>query len=169
MITLLSNPGHPPRRRVKVNGTMSDPFTINCGVPQATRVPLLSLSIFLIIAEALTRLVKLSPTFTGIKIGDTEHRISQFADDTQLYLKNFSSLSHICAILALYERATGMRANPNKFVGILCGILKGDTPPNNLGAMADLIHWLKEDEFTKIPGIPFWMQGDEIHFGKRCT
>jgi hypothetical protein len=57
-----------------------------------------------------------------------------------------------------------MRANPNKFVGILCGILKGDTPPNNLGAMADLIHWLKEDEFTKILGIPFWMQGDENSF-----
>jgi hypothetical protein len=57
-----------------------------------------------------------------------------------------------------------MRANPNKFVGSLCGILTGDTPPNNLGAMADLIHWLKEDEFTKFLGIPFWMQGDENPF-----
>jgi hypothetical protein len=101
MITQLSNPRHPPKRRVKVNGTMSDPFTINCGVPQGC--PFYPLA-FLIIAEALTRFVKLSPTFTGMEIGDTEHRISQFADDTQLYLKNFSSLSHIWAILAPYTK-----------------------------------------------------------------
>jgi hypothetical protein len=74
MITpLLSNPGHPPKRRVKVNGTMSEYFTINCGVPQGCPFSPLA---FLIIAEALTRLVKLSPTYTGMKIVDTEHRIS---------------------------------------------------------------------------------------------
>jgi hypothetical protein len=30
--------------------------------------------------------------------------------------------------------------------------------------MSNLIHWLKKDEFTKILGIPFWMQGDENPF-----
>jgi hypothetical protein len=46
----------------------------------------------------------------------------------------------------------------------MCGSLRGISPPTNLGAMADVIHWLKEDEFTKILGIPFWMQGDENPF-----
>jgi hypothetical protein len=57
-----------------------------------------------------------------------------------------------------------MKANPTKFIGILCGALRGTTPPQDLGEMADLIHWLKEDEFTRILGIPFWMQGDETPF-----
>jgi hypothetical protein len=57
-----------------------------------------------------------------------------------------------------------MKANPTKFIGILCGALRGTTPPQDLGEMADLIHWLKGDEFTKILRIPFWMQGDETPF-----
>jgi hypothetical protein len=87
---------------------MSEYFTIICGVPQGCPFSPLA---FLIIADALTRLVKLSPTFTGIKNGDTEHRISQFADDTQLYLKNFSSLTHIWAILSSSLRKSHRNAS----------------------------------------------------------
>jgi hypothetical protein len=65
----------------------------------------------LIVAEALTRLINTSPSYEGIQIGGVTHRISQFADDTQLLLKNFGSLQYVWPLLQLYELATGMRAN----------------------------------------------------------
>jgi hypothetical protein len=79
LATLLSNPSHPPRRRVKINGRHNAPLTINCGVPQGCPFSPLA---FLIVAEALTRLIKSSPDYDGVTAGDTTHRITQFADDT---------------------------------------------------------------------------------------
>jgi hypothetical protein len=114
--TLLSNPSHPPRRRVKINGRHSAPFTINCGVPQGCPFSPLA---FLIVAEALTRLINSSPDYEGVTIGDTTHRITQFADDTQLILRNLNSLAHVWPLLRLFELATGMLASIAKFVAIL--------------------------------------------------
>jgi hypothetical protein len=96
LATLLSDPAHPPRRRVKINGRYSAPFSVNCGVPQGCPFSPLA---FLIVAGALTRLINTSPSYEGIQIGGVTHRISQFADDTQLLLKNFGSLQYVWPLL----------------------------------------------------------------------
>jgi hypothetical protein len=57
-----------------------------------------------------------------------------------------------------------MKANKNKFVAILCGALRRSPPPTNLEGTAALIQWLKNQEYTKILGIPFWKQGNEDQF-----
>jgi hypothetical protein len=104
-----------------------------------------------------------SPSYEGIQIGGVTHRISQFADDTQLLLKNFGSLQYVRPLLQLYELATGMRANIAKFIAILCGALRGRAPPI-LPPPATLIRWLKHGEYTKILGIPFWSTGENDVF-----
>jgi hypothetical protein len=51
---LISNSEVLPLRRIKANGSRSNPFTIKCGVPQGCPFSPLA---FLMIAEALTRLI----------------------------------------------------------------------------------------------------------------
>jgi hypothetical protein len=161
LATLLSNPSHPPRRLVKINGRHSAPFTINCGVPQGC--PFCPLA-FLIVAEALTRLINSSPDYEGVTIGHTTHRITQFADDTQLILRDFKSLAHVWPLVRLLELATGMLANIAKFVAILRGSLRGCQPPPNLASPAHLIRWLPRGEYTTILGVPFWSTGENDAF-----
>jgi hypothetical protein len=52
---LLANSEALPIRRIKANGKRSNPFSIKCGVPQGC--PLSPLA-FLVVAEALTRLIQ---------------------------------------------------------------------------------------------------------------
>jgi hypothetical protein len=160
LATFLSDPAHPPRRQVKTNGRYSSPFSVNCGFPQGCRFFPLA---FLIVAEALTRFIITSPSYEGIQIGGVTHRISHFADDTQLLLKDFGSLRYVWALLQLYELATGMRANIAKLIAILCGALRGRAPPI-FPPPATLIRWLKHREYTKILGIPFWSTGENDVF-----
>jgi hypothetical protein len=76
---MLANTDTPPTRRVKIAKQYSNPFTIKCGVPQGCPFSPLE---FLVVAEALTRMILRSPDIEGITANGEEHRISQFADDT---------------------------------------------------------------------------------------
>jgi hypothetical protein len=88
----------------------------------------------------------------GITINGVEHRISQFADDTQLLSKNFNSFEAAFKCIALYERASGMRINMEKYVGILCESATRKQVPFKY----KFIQWLKPGQYTKILGIPYW-------------
>ena len=55
-------------------------------------MPLLATSISHFIAEGLTKLI-LESDIAGISVGNTTHKLSQFADDTQLLLKGYSERS----------------------------------------------------------------------------
>jgi hypothetical protein len=76
---LLSNPGALPTRRIKANGSRSKPFTIKCGVPQGCPMSALA---FLVIAEALTRLIQNDASINRFEINGANIEIRQSADDT---------------------------------------------------------------------------------------
>jgi hypothetical protein len=116
-------------------------------------MPLLPLA-FLFIAEGLTRLINSSATYEGITIEKTTHKITQFADDTQLFVKNFESIRHICPPLKIYEEAIGDKANITKLVGIRCGSLKGNPSPTKGDGNTTNIRWLQNGDFTNILGAP---------------
>jgi hypothetical protein len=61
-------------------------------------------------------------------------------------------------MLDKYEKATNMRGNKSKFVGIQCGTLKHQPIPPNIPPQ---IKWLKQKEHTNIPGVPFWVHDQE--------
>jgi hypothetical protein len=96
MLLLLANEAHPPPRTIRINGLRSAPFNIHCGVPQGCPFSPLA---FLVVAEALTRLILESSDLKGIDIGTVNHRVSQFADDTTIYAKDYDDASHIWPIL----------------------------------------------------------------------
>jgi hypothetical protein len=111
-----------------VNGTLSEEFTIHCGVPQGCPFSPLA---FLIIAEGLTRLIEADPEKEGILMNDTEIKMSQFADDTQIITRNYKSVAKLWPILDIYEKATNMRGNKTKSVGIQCGALRDSEIPSD--------------------------------------
>jgi hypothetical protein len=99
---LLSNPEALPRRRIKANGGRSNPFSIHCGVPQGC--PLSPLA-FLVVAEALTRLIQRDATIKGIEINRANIKISQFADDTQIFAETYEDITKALRWVAIYERS----------------------------------------------------------------
>jgi len=158
-IKAMYNKDAPPRRRIRVNGETSEWFTINSGVPQGCPTSPL---IFLLVAESLSRAVEASTDLEGVTIGGQEYRLSQFADDTQIILKNYSSLKAMWDLLAEYELATGMRANAKKFEGIRCGRTKRKEVERN--DLTNSIKWVKPGDYVRILGIPFWEEYDVENF-----
>ena len=115
---------NPAKRRVSVNGYMTSYFDLACGTAQGCPA---SPIIFLLIAEGLSRLIMdvpddpNEPKWSGIKIAGKEHRLSQFADDTVLFLAGLHGLPRMRRDIKIYEEATGGKANISKFEGLRCG------------------------------------------------
>ena len=101
-IEIMYNPQDPPRRRVRINCEMSDWFDLQSGVAQgAPSSPVL----FIFITEAFTRAVtrdrELYPStgLRGITVNAIQFIISQFADDTTFFLKDWGQLPHMWELL----------------------------------------------------------------------
>ena len=80
-IKLAYSPEHPPSRKIYVNGYLSEPFNLFCSTAQGCP---LSPLLFLVITEALSRLIVSDQSITGITVGPSRHVLSQFADDSTL-------------------------------------------------------------------------------------
>jgi hypothetical protein len=150
MAAMLSNPSSAPKRRVRVNGTLSEEFTIHCGVPQGC--PFTPTS-FPNNSRRFYTSHRGRPGNRRYSNNNTKFKSSQFANDTQIITKNYKSVAKLWPILDINEQATNTRGNKTKFVGIQCGALRdseipSDTPPE--------IKWLRRGEHTKILGVLFW-------------
>eukprot|EP00962_Isochrysis_galbana_P003606 scaffold1024_cov140-Isochrysis_galbana.AAC.5 len=86
---------------------------------------------FLVITEALTRLIQNDPHINGIEIINGEHiKISQFADDTSLFAETYEEFLIALEWVEVYEKATGSKVNTHKYyVGIYNGGPKKAVPP----------------------------------------
>ena len=128
-VNLIYNRGQPPKRRIKVNGEKTELFELGSGVAQGCP---LSPLLFLFIAEPLTKLVQEDKIIKGVTIGNYEHRISQFADDTAVYLKDWEQLPRLIELVGKWEASTAMVANKDKTALIPMGALKETPPPEGL-------------------------------------
>ena len=160
-MALLYNKYNPPRRRIRIDGELGPSFPILSGVPQGD--PLAPL-IFLLVTEALSRAVTESTdlTFKGITIGNATFKISQFADDTTFYLRNYAQLPAMWALIRAWESATGMRVNDDKTEGLRLGRYKGT--PAFTGEGGSMIKWSKPDEYIISLGIPISESGNYNEF-----
>ena len=93
------------------NGYTTDYFELSRGVRQGCPV---SPYLFIIGAEILAAKIRQENNIEGIKIFETEHKISQFADDTSSFLKNITSVSNATEILGLFGNISGLRLNLGK-------------------------------------------------------
>ena len=77
---------------MKINGLLSDPFTLMRVVCQ--RCPI-SMLLYIIVAEVLANFIIADTRVKEIEIGNQEIKIVNFADDTTIFLRDIDSLIRI--------------------------------------------------------------------------
>ena len=107
--------------KVKINGLLSDPFTLSRGVRQSCP---LSMLLYVIAAEVLASFVIVDKRVKGVQIGDQEIKLVNFADDTTIFLGDIDSLIRLQTILKLYEDASSSEINLNKSQALWSGSYK---------------------------------------------
>ena len=94
--------------KIKINGRLSDSFTIMWGVRQGCP---LSMLLYIIAAEVLDNFIIANTRGKGVQIGTQEIKIINFADDTAIFLRDIDCLNRIQTILDLYEKASSSKIN----------------------------------------------------------
>ena len=93
-------------------GVLSDPIKIGRGCRQGDPI---SAYLFILAAEILKLLVENDCQIQGIKIGKTQFKIAQFADDTTLFLDGTRcSLQAVLNILEIFGSYSGLKMNAEK-------------------------------------------------------
>ena len=107
------------------NGWESDPVTLQRGLRQGCP---LSPLLYVLIAESLAQAIRHDHQIQGIHIpggnGSTE-KITQYADDATLILKDEMSVQRSFDIITRYEQGSGSKLNYDKCEGIFIGAQEG--------------------------------------------
>ena len=82
------------------NGFTSSWFSVYRGVRQGCP---LSCVLFLLVAEILAQTIRNNEGIQGIKVGNMENKINQFADITACTLKNEESISILFTLIEKYN------------------------------------------------------------------
>ena len=93
------------------NGLLSEFFSIERSCHQGCP---LAPYLFLVCGEVLNHKIKESSTVNGITIGELQHIIAQFADDTQLFLDTKESVEGAIQVLDTIQGHIGLKINFEK-------------------------------------------------------
>lgn len=93
------------------SGTTSPHFKPGRGIRQGCCV---SPFIFLLVVELLSNLISKNENIKGIRMGQAEINIAQFADDMTVMLADESSLTELLRVLKEFETWSGLKINKNK-------------------------------------------------------
>ena len=151
-IGILYDENSAPTRRLRINGHEGKQFELRCGTAQGCP---LSPLLYLCVMEAFSRTVKNDPRVKGIRVGRSEFKLSQFADDTVLLLRTFDSIDRVWRILETVRRATGQTVNANKTEGLLLGRMRNDP------RAPAWIKWCQDGDYIISLGVPFGNDFDD--------
>ena len=130
-------------------GHISESFQIERGVRQGDP---LSPYLFILVAECMSAAIKWSPNIKGVKIDNSEYLISQYADDTTLYLDGSGdSVEAAMDIIDKFGKCAGLKINTDKTEAIWIGSMRNCREPLNLSRS---LKWNFEGSF-KILGIKY--------------
>jgi hypothetical protein len=144
---------------VSNNGHFSEFFNPTRGIRQGCPI---SANIFVIIAEILASAILQNPRIIGITIGKKTYKISQYADDTVIFLNDEDSLKNVFIILDIFTKCSGLKANREKSEAIWIsassnykhkplGIKWPNTPIKCLGIYLQNDHQkLIDDNFNRV-------------------
>ena len=149
-VSLFYSHNHPPTRQLCMNGTLGPKFQLHSGVAQGCP---LSPLLFLVITEALTRLIVKDANIEGITINGVNHKITQYADDSTLIPKHAADWRRMAAHLATWCDATSMKENAAKREGQLLGKLNRERHRAPTGIIKDDA-WVKDGESIRALGVP---------------
>ncbi len=101
-------------------GNSSGFFKLQRGIRQGCPI---SPYLFILAVETLANAIRNDTSIQGIMVENTEFKISQLADDTTLFVKNFESLKKALSLVKEFYYVSGLRLNMNKTVGKCIGSL----------------------------------------------
>ena len=99
------------------NGWLSEPINLECGVRQGCP---LSHLLYTIVIETLANAICRHPGITGVSIPGTKQRskISAYADDGTLSLRDNLSVTRAFDVIRTFEKASGSKLNLTKAEGV---------------------------------------------------
>lgn len=101
-----------PTAEILKNNQISQPFRLHRGTRQGCP---LSPLLFLFAIEPLALAIRQHPRILGVKIKETEHKISLFADDVIIYLTSLaSSIPVLVEVIETFGKFSGYRVNKSK-------------------------------------------------------
>ena len=114
-----------PIASIKVNGFLSENINISRGIKQGCP---LSALLFILCTEILSLAIKKDENLTGITIplkGQSKQtfKLSQYADDVSLFLKNAEEILNALDIVIQFGNISGLSLNLNKTEGFWIGSL----------------------------------------------
>ena len=103
------------------NGHAPDFFLLERGVRQSC--PLSGL-LFVVGIELLSRVLKKDHSIKGIKVGQKEIKITQYADDTAVLVRDLDSVTQLLKHLDKFKQISGLEINTNKTEAFWLGLLE---------------------------------------------
>lgn len=101
-----------PTAGILVNGSISERFPLGRGTRQGCP---LSPLLFALALEPLAEAIRTHPEISGIKLGNTEYRISLYADDVILFItKPETSIPTLLSIINQFGQISGYKINYDK-------------------------------------------------------
>ena len=100
------------------NGFASPFFKLKRGVRQGC--PLSGL-LFVLAIELLALAIKNDPLIQGISVGKQEIKLSQYADDTTVFVRNTSSVEALLRLLDKFKNCSGLEINAHKSEALWLG------------------------------------------------
>ena len=98
--------------KILQNGNFSDIITLGRGCRQGDPV---SPYLFVLAAEVLSEAIRLNKDIEGITVFEKEHKVSQYADDTTLFIKPTEKSIRACMVtLKEFEQISGLKVNKEK-------------------------------------------------------
>ena len=114
-----------PKAFLKINGYISEKIMIEQGIRQGCPISCL---IFIICTEFMALKIKQSEEVKGIDIqthlGKRNLKVTQYADDTCLFLRNKSDVNAALKVLESFTAVSGLHLNLSKTKGLGIGTLK---------------------------------------------
>ena len=101
------------------NGFSSEFFTLSRGIRQGCP---LSVYLFILAVELLAIELRTNKHINGIRVGQTEIKLIQMADDTTVFLSDAISLHRTLGILFLFSKAAGLKLNRVKTEALWVGV-----------------------------------------------
>ncbi len=100
-----------PECSVTNNGFHTEFFTVSRGIRQGCPISAL---LFIMCVEVLAIRIREMTNIQGIKLKDKELKITQYADDTCLYLNGVNSLENVLKVFEDFYRYAGLKLNVDK-------------------------------------------------------
>ena len=100
------------------NGFASEFFSVERGVRQGCS---LSGLLFVIGIEILARAIKNDTAIKGINVGEKEIKVSLYADDTTVFVRDLDSVDHLLTLLDNFKKLSGLEINTTKSEGMWLG------------------------------------------------